>query len=294
MNNPKQNCSYGYDYENKCDCSEDDKCGCSFPNNMSHDFDKHCENGDCSEEDDDDDGNLCNCLTTRTLRCENLIIENIEFPDSASCQCNDNCHCNSVMVRDLAPDFTAPAVMPDNTIINDFNLDNYLFGTYGLLIFYPADFTFVCPSELLAFNRRLDEFTKRGVKVAAISVDSPHVHLAWKRTPVKEGGIGNLNYPLVSDVNKDISYKYGVLNEEGTALRGSFLIDKSGIVRHQIINDLPLGRDVDETLRIIDALQFYEKNGEVCPANLHKVDEAITPTPQGIADYLNKNLENLS
>ena len=168
-----------------------------------------------------------------------------------------------------------------------------LFRSYGLLIFYPADFTFVCPSELIAFNRRLEEFTKRNVKLVGISVDSPYAHLTWKKMPINEGGVGKLDFPLVSDLNKDISYEYGVLSEDGVALRASFLIDKNGVVRHQIINDLPLGRDVDETLRIIDALQFYEQNGDVCPANWHKGDEAINPTPQGIADYLNKNLEKL-
>ena len=151
----------------------------------------------------------------------------------------------------------------------------------------------VCPSELIAFNRRLNEFEKRGVKLLGISVDSPHAHLAWKKMAPQDGGVGPLDYPLVSDLNKDISFTYGVLSEDGVALRASFLIDRQGIVRHQIVNDLPLGRDVDETLRIIDALQFYEQNGDVCPANWHQGDEAISPSPQGIADFLNKNLEKL-
>ncbi len=286
MSDNKQNCTYGYDYENRCDCREDDNCGCSFPNNMPHDFDTMCDDDNTGENsDDEDDG----CLICDTIHCQNLVIENISHPEDET----DESHCDSVLVRDLAPNFSSPAVMPDNTIINEFNLDNYLFGSYGLLIFYPADFTFVCPSELIAFNRRLEEFTKRNVKLVGISVDSPYAHLTWKKMPVNEGGVGDLDFPLVSDLNKDISYEYGVLSEDGVALRASFLIDKNGIVRHQIINDLPLGRDVDETLRIIDALQFYEQNGDVCPANWHNGDEAITPTPQGIADYLNKNLDKL-
>jgi len=310
MSDKTQNCTYGYDYEHKCDCSEDDKCGCSFPNNMPHDFNCRCGDREsdcnCPQEDteeyliqkdnENDDGNetdddcCCENLICNSLHCENLVVENISLPCQES---EDESHCDSVLVRDLAPDFTSPAVMPDNTVINDFNLDNYLTGHYGLLIFYPADFTFVCPSELIAFNKRMEEFTKRNVKIVGISVDSPHAHLAWKKMPVNEGGVGDLDFPLISDINKDISYEYGVLSEDGVALRASFLIDKAGVVRHQIINDLPLGRSVDETLRIIDALQFYEQNGDVCPANWHKGEEAITPTPQGIADYLNKNLEKL-
>lgn len=297
MNDTKDDCEYGYDYANKCDCSEDDKCGCSFPNNMPHDFDCQCDDTEEDECGYDDDECCCECknLICDTLHCQTLVVENIEMPEdyNSGCHCDENCHCSSVLVRDLAPDFSAPAVMPDNTIINNFELDNYLEDSYGLLIFYPSDFTFVCPSELIAFNQHLDEFTQRNVKLVGISVDSPYAHLAWKKMPANEGGVGDLAYPLVSDINKDISFEYGVLSEDGVALRASFLIDKNGIVRHQIINDLPLGRDVNETLRIIDALQFYEQNGDVCPANWHHGDEAINPTPQGIADYLNKNIKKL-
>lgn len=295
MNDTKDDCSYGYDYENKCDCSDDDNCGCSYPNNIPHDFDCHCDDDEECDYEGDEDCCECENLICDTLHCQNLVVENLELPEeyNNSCHCDEDCHCSSVLVRDLAPNFYAPAVMPDNTIINDFDLDTYLEGSYGLLIFYPADFTFVCPSELIAFNNHLEEFTKRNVKIAGISVDSPHAHLAWKKMSVNEGGVGDLNYPLISDLNKDISFEYGVLSEDGVALRASFLIDKTGIVRHQIINDLPLGRDVNETLRIIDALQFYEQNGDVCPANWHNGDEAINPTPQGIADYLNKNIEKL-
>lgn len=297
MSDTNENCTYGYDYENKCDCREDDNCGCTFPNNMPHDFDCRCgdedENFSCE---DNDDADCCECenLICDTLHCQNLIVENLELPAEGNNIHNDeNCHCSSVLVRDLAPDFVVPAVMPDNTIVNEFDIDSYLDGSYGLLLFYPADFTFVCPSELIAFNRRLNEFEKRGVKLLGISVDSPHAHLAWKKMAPQDGGVGPLDYPLVSDLNKDISFTYGVLSEDGVALRASFLIDRQGIVRHQIVNDLPLGLDVDETLRIIDALQFYEQNGDVCPANWHQGDEAISPSPQGIADFLNKNLEKL-
>lgn len=162
MSDTNENCTYGYDYENKCDCREDDNCGCTFPNNMPHDFDCRCgdedENFSCE---DNDDADCCECenLICDTLHCQNLIVENLELPAEGNNIHNDeNCYCSSVLVRDLAPDFVVPAVMPDNTIVNEFDIDSYLDGSYGLLLFYPADFTFVCPSELIAFNRRLNEF----------------------------------------------------------------------------------------------------------------------------------------
>ncbi|HOC73244.1 MAG TPA: peroxiredoxin, partial [Candidatus Hydrogenedentes bacterium] len=175
----------------------------------------------------------------------------------------------SVQVTQPAPDFKATAVMADNTFNEKFQLSDYR-GKHVVLFFYPLDFTFVCPSEIIAFDKRLKEFEERGVQVVGVSVDSHFTHWAWKNTPVEKGGIGNIQYPLVSDLTKQIARDYGVLVNEAVALRGLFLIDKDGVVRHALVNDLPLGRSVDEALRIVDALQFHEENGEVCPANWRK------------------------
>jgi alkyl hydroperoxide reductase subunit AhpC len=163
-----------------------------------------------------------------------------------------------------APDFTATAVV--NEEFETIKLSDFR-GKYVVLFFYPLDFTFVCPTEIIAFSEKIDEFRKRGVEVLGCSVDSQFCHLAWIRTPRPEGGLGGLRYPLLADVTKKISADYGVLTEEGVALRGTFLIDKKGILRHALINDLPLGRNIDETIRMIDALHFFEQHGEVCPAN---------------------------
>lgn len=190
------------------------------------------------------------------------------------------------LVTQEAPDFTAQAVMPNNAFA-DLTLSSYR-GKYIILFFYPLDFTFVCPSEILAFDRRLAEFKKRNCEVIGVSVDSQYTHLAWKSTPLREGGLGGVQFPLVSDLKKDIARAYGVLHDEAIALRGLFLIDKSGIVRHEVVNDLPLGRSVDEALRILDALQFFETYGDVCPADWHPGEEAIKPTHEGIAEYLAK------
>lgn len=197
------------------------------------------------------------------------------------------------LVGNDAPTFTSSAVMPDNSINNDFNLDRYLEGSYGLIFFYPADFTFVCPSEIIAHNNRIKEFEKRNVKILGISVDSKHAHLAWKKLSTTQGGVGDLAFPLVSDSNKKISEAYRVTNNEGVSLRASFILDKQGIIRHEMINDLPIGRNVDETLRIIDALLFVEKNPQVCPAGWEAGNDAITATPEGISEYLTKNSKNL-
>ncbi|OGG94622.1 MAG: peroxidase [Candidatus Lambdaproteobacteria bacterium RIFOXYD12_FULL_49_8] len=198
----------------------------------------------------------------------------------------------SVLVTKLAPNFTAKAVMPDNTIKADFSLASYK-GKYVVLFFYPLDFTFVCPSEIIAFDHRLAEFKNRGVEVIGCSIDSHFTHLAWKNTPINKGGIGNVQYPLVSDLKKDISRDYDVLIGDEIALRGSFLIDKEGKVRHQVINDLPLGRNIDEMLRMIDALQFNEQHGEVCPAGWNKGDKGMTATGDGVARYLAENAAKL-
>ncbi len=192
------------------------------------------------------------------------------------------------LVTKQAPDFTATAVMPDNSFKEDFTLSSYK-GKYVCLFFYPLDFTFVCPSEILAFDKKLDEFKKRNCEVIAVSVDSQFTHFAWKQTPVEKGGIGNVQFPMVADLSKEISKAYGVLLDAGISLRGLFLIDRDGIVRHELVNDLPLGRSVDEALRILDALQFHEEHGEVCPANWKPGEEAMKPTAEGVAEYLAKH-----
>lgn len=191
------------------------------------------------------------------------------------------------LVTREAPDFTAQAVMPDNSFA-DLKLSS-LRGKYVVLFFYPLDFTFVCPSELIAFDKQLNDFKKRNAEVVSVSVDSAFTHYAWKRTDYKEGGIGNIQYPMVADLNKQISRDYGVLINDAIALRGLFLIDKEGIVRHALINDLPLGRSVGEALRVLDALQFHEKYGDVCPANWKEGEEGMKPSTEGVADYLSKN-----
>ncbi len=191
----------------------------------------------------------------------------------------------SVLVGKSAPDFKATAVK-GSEMINDFTLSQYKGKKYVVLFFYPLDFTFVCPTELHAFNSKLPEFEKRNTEVIAVSVDSQFSHAAWLRTPIAEGGIEGVKYPLVSDLNKTIANDYGVLVEgAGIAYRGLFLIDKDGIVRHQVVNDLPLGRNVDEALRMVDALQFHEENGEVCPANWSPGKNAMKPTQDGLEEY---------
>ena len=188
------------------------------------------------------------------------------------------------LVTKNAPDFTANAVMPDNSF-EAITLSTYK-GKHVVLFFYPLDFTFVCPSEIIAFNKQLEAFKSKNCDVIAVSVDSEFSHYAWKSTPVDQGGIGNIQFPIVADITKSISRDYGVLFSEAVALSGLFLIDKEGIIRHETINDLPLGRNVDEVLRMLDALQYVEKHGEVCPANWRDGDDAMTPTAEGVAQYL--------
>jgi len=194
----------------------------------------------------------------------------------------------SALVTRQAPDFTATAVMPDNSMKEDFKLSDYR-GKYVILFFYPLDFTFVCPSEIIAFNKNLEKFKAKNCEVIGVSIDSQFSHWAWKNTPVKEGGIGNIQYPLVADLDKKISRQYGVLLDMGVALRGTFLIDKEGVVRHAVVNDLPLGRSIGEALRMVDALIFHETHGDVCPANWQEGEDAMTPTAEGVADYLAKH-----
>ncbi|MCP4581071.1 MAG: peroxiredoxin [candidate division Zixibacteria bacterium] len=190
----------------------------------------------------------------------------------------------SNLVTKEAPDFTAQAVMGNNAI-EELKLSSYR-GKYVVLFFYPLDFTFVCPSEIIAFDKALDKFKAKNTEVIGVSIDSQFTHFAWKNTDPKNGGIGLIKYPLVADLNKNISRDYGVLFDESVALRGLFLIDKEGIIRHSVINDLPLGRNVDEALRMVDALRFTEKHGEVCPANWRDGEDGMKATAEGVAEYL--------
>jgi len=200
----------------------------------------------------------------------------------------------AVLVGREAPDFTAPAVLGNGEIVDGYNLKEATAGKYAVLFFYPLDFTFVCPSELIAFDHRLEEFKKRNVEVIGVSVDSHFTHNAWRNTPVNEGGIGQVGYTLVADLTHGICKDYDVETPNGAvAFRGSFLIDKEGNVRHQVVNDLPLGRNVDEMLRMIDALQFTEEHGEVCPAGWKEGDKGMNASPDGVAEYLAENADNL-
>lgn len=199
----------------------------------------------------------------------------------------------SVLVGRAAPDFKATIVMPDNEIKENFSLYRYLNGDMGVLFFYPLDFTFVCPSEIIAFNNRIADFASRGVKLIGVSIDSHFTHIAWKKTPVIKGGIGNIKFPLVSDITKDIAKAYDVLIDNAVSLRGTFLIDKNCIVRSQLVNDLPIGRNIDDTIRTVDALIFHEEHGEVCPAGWNKGKSGMKPTSEGVADYLSSNADKL-
>jgi len=178
--------------------------------------------------------------------------------------------------------------MPDNTFNESFTLSQFQ-GKYVVLFFYPLDFTFVCPTEIIAFDKKLAEFKKLGCEIIGVSVDSQFSHWAWKNTPVDQGGIGDIQYPLVADLTKSISQDYGVLFGDSVALRGLFLIDKEGVVRHAVVNDLPLGRNVDEAIRMVTALQHHEEHGEVCPANWKDGEDAMTPDSGGVASYLAKH-----
>ncbi len=199
-----------------------------------------------------------------------------------------------VLVGRKAPDFTAPAVLGDGSIVDEFNFASTTEGKPVVIFFYPLDFTFVCPSELIAFDHRLDEFKKRGVEVIGISIDSHFTHNAWRNTPINEGGIGAVGYTLVADITHSICQAYDVEHPQaGVAFRGSFLIDKEGNVRHQVVNDLPLGRNVDEMLRMVDALQFHEEHGEVCPAGWTSGDKGMKASPEGVAAYLSDNADKL-
>lgn len=207
------------------------------------------------------------------------------------------------LVGKKAPHFSAPAVINGNQIVEDFSLEQFVGQKEVIFFFYPKDFTFVCPTEILAFQSKLDEFEKRGVAVVGISCDSEETHLAWLMTEKNKGGIEGVTYPLVADLSKTIANNYGVLagdwsySEEGNlefegtpvAFRGTFFVDKEGIVRHETINDLPLGRNIDEMLRIVDAWQYVQEHGEVCPANWEEGKEAMSATREGVAEYLSNH-----
>lgn len=192
----------------------------------------------------------------------------------------------AVLVGKQAPDFTAAAVLGSGEIVGNYNLKEATAGKYAVIFFYPLDFTFVCPSELIAFDHRLEEFKKRNVEVIGVSIDSEFSHSAWRNTPVNKGGIGAVGYTLVADIKHSICQAYDVEADAGVAYRGSFLIDQAGVVQHQVVNNLPLGRNVDEMLRMIDALQFVEEHGEVCPAGWSKGKAGMKADAAGVADYL--------
>jgi len=199
----------------------------------------------------------------------------------------------AVLVGQAAPDFTAAAVLGSGEIVDAFTLSEEIKGKKAVVFFYPLDFTFVCPSELIAFDHRIAEFEKRGVQVVGVSIDSHFTHNAWRNTAINDGGIGQVKYPLVADIDHAICKAYDVESAGGVAFRGSFLIDEEGVVRHQVVNDLPLGRNVDEMLRMVDALAFHQDHGEVCPAGWTEGDKGMDASPDGVASYLAENSESL-
>jgi peroxiredoxin (alkyl hydroperoxide reductase subunit C) len=199
----------------------------------------------------------------------------------------------SILVARQAPDFTAPAVLPNGQITEDFSLSR-LKGKYVVLFFWPLDFTFVCPTEIIAHHHRIKQFKERDAEVVGVSIDSQFTHFAWRSASLDEGGIGPIQFTMVADVKHEITRSYGIEHPSaGVALRASFLIDRDGIVQHQVVNNLPLGRNVDEMLRVLDALQFHEKYGEVCPAGWKKGDPGMSASPEGVATYMKSHSENL-
>ena len=198
----------------------------------------------------------------------------------------------SVLVTKEAPDFIASAILADGSIVEDFQLSKFK-GKKIVLFFYPLDFTFVCPSEILAHHKRVKTFDERYTVIIGVSIDSKHTHNAWRNTQVNDGGIGLIDFPLVSDMNHSIMSSYGITHPEGTALRASFLIDENFVIRHQVVNDHPLGRNVDEMLRMVDALDFHSENGEVCPAGWNKGEDGMQENAESVAEYLSKNANNL-
>ncbi len=207
--------------------------------------------------------------------------------------CETSCFCPQVLVGQEAPDFTAAAVLGSGEIVDKFNFKQATSGKYAVVFFYPLDFTFVCPSELIAFDKRIADFKAKNVEVIGVSIDSHFTHAAWRNTPVNQGGIGPVAYPLVADIKHEICQSFGVEAVAGVAYRGSFLIDKKGVVRHMVVNDLPLGRNIDEMLRMVDALQFTEEHGEVCPAGWNKGKAGMKASTSGVAEYLSSHANDL-
>ncbi len=247
MNTTKE---WFYDYENKCDCSDDDRCGCTYPNNMKRNYSYHDIN----------------------------VKQNNRIP-----------YQNRVYVGGVAPDFSAMAIMPDMSVNKNFCFFNFIDCKYAILFFYPADFSKVCPTEIIALNRMYKEFCKRNVKVVAISVDSIYSHVAWRKMAISDGGIGDINFPLVSDINKEISFDYGVLTPDGVSQRATFIIDDKYVIRHILINDVQVRREVSETLKIIDVLQAVDKNNSVCMANWSNNQSNFFVSAEGQAEYLNQD-----
>lgn len=199
-----------------------------------------------------------------------------------------------ILVTKQAPDFNASAVLPDGSIIDNFNLYEYSKNQVTILFFWPLDFTFVCPTEIISLNKHYDSFHKRNIKILGISCDSQFVHQAWRNTPINKGGIGNIKFIMISDITKNIQQSYGIEHPQlGIALRALFLIDKKKIIRHQLVNDLQFGRNINEIIRIIDALEHNEKYGDVCPAQWEKGKKSITPNSKGIINYLSNNINEL-
>ncbi|WP_307838242.1 peroxiredoxin C [Francisella noatunensis] len=198
-----------------------------------------------------------------------------------------------VLVGKKAPIFNAPAVLGTGEIVDSYDFAKAIQGKYAVVVFYPLDFTFVCPSELIALDKRTAKLKELGVEVVSVSIDSHFTHNAWRNTPINEGGIGPVQYTMVADINQEIVKAYDVQSEGGMAFRSTFLIDKSGVVRHQVVNDLPLGRNMDEVIRMVEALQFHEEHGEVCPAGWNKGDEGMKASPEGVAEYLSGHVVDL-
>ena len=198
-----------------------------------------------------------------------------------------------VLVGKLAPDFDVAAVLGSGEIVDSYKRSEAMTGKYGLVFFYPLDFTFVCPSELIALNHRMDKFRELGVEVVAVSIDSQFTHNAWRNTAVNDGGIGAVTYTMAADTNHDICRAYDVEAADGVAFRGAFIIDREGNVRSQLVNDLPLGRNIDELIRLVEALQFTDEHGEVCPAGWNKGDKGMNASPDGVAAYLAENAQTL-
>lgn len=196
-----------------------------------------------------------------------------------------------ILVAHNAPNFISPAVLKNGKIVENFNFLKNISNKMAVLFFWPMDFTFVCPSEIISFNKLYGEFEKRNVEIIGVSIDSVYVHNAWRNTPIQNGGIGKIKFTMVSDIKREIQQLYGIEHpHNGVALRASFIIDNKKIIRHESINDLPLGRNIKDLIRIIDSIQFHENSGNVCPANWKKGEKGIKATPEGIAKYLSKKL----